>query len=91
MGNSGAGPEFRINPTTIVSDTLTWTRGKHQIMFGGEVWLQNNTRRVNAWEAGRFDFRTTSSSQPNSPNFGRWGDGLASMLQGDVFLVGSAS
>ena len=85
MGNSGAGPEFRINPTTIVSDTLTWTRGKHQIMFGGEVWLQNNTRRVNAWEAGRFDFRTTSSSQPNSPNFSRWGDGLASMLQGDVF------
>ena len=85
MGNAGAGPEFRINPTTIISDTATWTRGKHQIMFGGEVWLQNNTRRVNAWEAGRFDFRNTASSLPNSPNFSRWGDGLASMLQGDVF------
>ena len=85
MGNAGAGPEFRINPTTIVSDTATWTRGKHQVMFGGEVWVQSNVRRVNAWEAGRFDFRNTASSQPNSPNFSRWGDGLASMLQGDVF------
>ncbi len=84
MGNSGAGPEFRINPTTIVSDTATWTKGKHQVMFGGEVWTQSNERRVNAWEAGRFQFNRSSSSQPNSPNFNQWGDALASMLQGDV-------
>ena len=84
MGNSGAGPEFRINPTTIVSDTATWTKGKHQLMFGGEVWTQSNERRVNAWEAGRFQFHRSSSSQPNSPNFNQWGDSLASMLQGDV-------
>ena len=36
-------------------------------------------------QAGIFNFRNTNSSQPNSPNFSKWGDGLASMLQGDVF------
>ena len=35
MGNSGAGPNFRVNPTAIVSDSMTWTKGKHQFMFGG--------------------------------------------------------
>ena len=85
MGNASAGPEFRANPTTIVSDTMTWTKGKHQFMFGGEVWIQSNERKVNALVGGRFDFRNTTSSQPNSPNFSKWGDGLASMLQGDVY------
>jgi len=37
IGQSNAGPLSRIDPTGHLTDSLNYTRGRHQLKFGGEV------------------------------------------------------
>ena len=85
MGNSDLSPEGTTDITHVFTDTLSWTKGRHQIRFGGEVWTSNFSRRDRRGEGGKMVFNQLSTSQPNSPNFGSWGDSLASMLLGEVW------
>lgn len=54
-GGTNSVAHFNDN-TLAVDDDVTWVRGKHQIMFGGE-WVQNQLNIGNAYESnGVFTF-----------------------------------
>ena len=84
LGNSSLSPEGTLDVTHVFTDTMSWIRGRHQVTFGGEFWDSEFTRNDRRGEAGIFNFNQLSTSQPNSLNFGSWGDSLASMLLGEV-------
>lgn len=69
----------------ILTNTLSWTRGRHYFKFGGEYWNQRFMRARTRGETGEFHFNKFATSQPNSPSFSTWGDAAASMLLGQVF------
>ncbi len=52
-----------FNDNTLnLSDDVTWVRGKHQIVFGGE-WVQNELNIANGYESnGHFYFGTAYSA-----------------------------
>lgn len=84
-GGAQAGPDLTRDDAHIFTDTLSWVKGRHQIRFGGEYWDQSFSRFDGRNEAGTYNFDRLSTSQPNSPNFGRWGDAFASFLLGEVY------
>lgn len=85
LGSTGSGPDITRDDAIVFTDTVSWTKGKHQIKFGGEYWDQRFSRFDARQRAGVFDFNNLSTSQPNSPNVNRYGDSVASLLVGDVF------
>ncbi len=63
-GGTNSVAHFNDN-TLAIDDDVTWVRGKHQIMFGGE-WVQNQLNIGNAYEGnGVFDF--TGEYSGNGP------------------------
>src|SRR5439155_13305476 len=88
-GGSGffynVGDTAGITPTDTyqVSDILTWTKSKHTFKFGADY--RQNKETQGGSGAAFDDFRKFQTSNPASPNFGAWGDGLASLLLGDVY------
>ncbi len=64
-GGTNSVAHFNDN-TLAVNDDMTWIRGKHQFMFGGE-WVQNQLNINNAYESnGQFTFNGQySGSGPN--------------------------
>ena len=85
MGNSRAGPDLTTDDAVIFTDTLSWTRGRHQLKIGGEYWWQRFSRFDGREAAGVFRFNRLSTSQPNDPLSGSLGDPVASLLTGDVW------
>jgi hypothetical protein len=67
-----------------VSQSLTWSLGKHTMKFGGEIGQMNVDRFFSGGRAGTFNFTAFTTSQPNSPSAGAWGNSFASFLLGDV-------
>jgi hypothetical protein len=67
-----------------ISQSLTWSLGKHTMKFGGEIGQMNVDRFFSGGRAGTFSFSNFTTSQPNSPSFGSWGHSFASFLLGDV-------
>ena len=67
-----------------VNQSLTWSLGKHTMKFGGEVGYSGVNRFFSGGRAGTFNFSSFTTSQPNSPSFGSWGNSFASLLLGDV-------
>jgi hypothetical protein len=54
-GGTNSLSHFNDN-TGVIGDDLTWVRGKHQVMFGGE-WVQNELNIGNIYEGnGTFTF-----------------------------------
>jgi hypothetical protein len=66
LGPSPQGPT-KIHDTTFqYQDTLSWTRGKHALKFGGDLrWIENNFN-YDFYNNGSFDF---GSYGPNSGTF----------------------
>src|SRR6185369_13794218 len=67
-----------------VIENLTWIHGKHTIKAGFEIDRDRINRRFLGGAAGIFTFTNAMTSQPNSPNFGTWGNSYASFLLGAV-------
>ena len=87
MGNSDEQPEQRWSQGWTMADNVSWTRGRHQFKFGGEHWIQRYptlSLLSSGGLSGTFNFGNLETSQPNSPNYGSWGNSLASFLLGQV-------
>jgi Carboxypeptidase regulatory-like domain/TonB dependent receptor len=84
-GDSSSAGETTDESSLVFTDTFSYLRGKHHFKFGGEFWRQRFTRFDQRSSAGLLDFTAPSTSQPNSPSFGVWGDSIASLLLGQVF------
>ena len=68
-----------------VNESLTWTRGKHTMKFGGSHARVAINRRMNTAPSGRFTFTNSMTSQPNAgANYSLWGNSFASFLLGGV-------
>ncbi len=81
-GGTNSVSHFNDN-TLALDDDVTWVRGKHQIIFGGE-WVQNELNISNAYEGnGVFTFAATYSG--NGPGGGsKVGDQSLDFLQGTL-------
>jgi hypothetical protein len=80
LGNGG--PSATASNSYIVTDTLSWVRGKHNFSFGGEMrrYQYNNAPQFN--ESGNFSF---GSIQTSLPGFGdSTGHPFASFILGGV-------
>ena len=66
-------------------NTTNWTKGRNQFKFGftGVLSHDNTSRGLNV--VGTFAFNNRSTSDPDAPNVGQLGHGLASFLLGDVY------
>jgi hypothetical protein len=87
FGNADEVGDARWDQTNAFTDTVSWTKGKHQMKFGGEYWHQTY-RQVSTLTSGGvggdafFDRRSTDD--PSSPTFGSAGDAFASFFLGQV-------
>lgn len=82
----GAGtttPIARI-PAFGFFDNLTWVKGHHTLQFGVDLRWEDETKRANNNFPPSFNFASTETSLPDSPNFATWGSSFASFLLGDV-------
>ena len=80
---TGEGTGASITDTYQASDSLTWLKSNHTFKIGVD-YRQN--KAVSKGPGNAFaEFRKFQTSDPASPNFGAWGDGLASVLLGDVY------
>ena len=79
-GGTNSVSHFNDN-TLAFDDDVTWVRGKHQFVFGGE-YVQNQLNISNAFESnGQFNFNGSFSG--SGPNGGTTiGDGNLDFLQG---------
>ena len=81
LGNACDTTFFAFLRTYQYADTLSWTKGKHQLKFGTDVqFAQQNTAPETA--GGLFQFSNLETSQPNAPDVGAQGYGFASFLLG---------
>lgn len=81
-GGTNSVAHFNDN-TLSIGDDVTWVRGKHQFMFGGD-WVQNELNIGNAYESnGIFTFNGEySGSGPNGGS--KIGDQNLDFLQGTL-------
>jgi hypothetical protein len=68
-----------------INQSLTMSRGRHTMKFGGEFGLTGINRDFTGGAAGTFQFSNFTTSLPNSPQFSSRGNAFASFLLGDVF------
>ena len=73
-------PSVEIQNTYVLSDNLTWVKGKHSVKFGAEIRREEFTIFQPASPRGNESFGTTLSDNPAVPGTG--GSGLASFLLG---------
>jgi hypothetical protein len=85
MGNTDQIDNARIGRYWIINDTVTVLHGRHEFKFGGEIWRQYQWE-VDGYSAGSvggtYNFLSAETSLPDSPNFGNWGNDIASWLVG---------
>ncbi len=80
LTSNGLGAQTRYS----ISDSVTWTHGKHTMKFGFYHWRYNNNSRSQSNTAGSFSFSNQTTSQPDSSSLSNWGSSFASFLLGDV-------
>ncbi|MEO8097902.1 MAG: carboxypeptidase regulatory-like domain-containing protein, partial [Acidobacteriota bacterium] len=81
--NRGYDENWRDVRYSII-ENLTMIHGKHTIKAGFEIDRDRINRRFLGGAQGIFTFTNSLTSQPNSPNFGTWGNSYASFLLGAV-------
>jgi len=81
LGNTWEG--HYVSGNFIYADTLSWTKGKHTYMFGGDfrAMLNNSTSGSGALS---FGFNPNTTGAPSQPWGNQVGFGFASFLLGDV-------
>ena len=67
-----------------ISESLTWTRGRHTMKFGFYHWRYASNSRSKSTTAGSFSFSNQMTSQPNSTRLSTWGSSFASFLLGEL-------
>jgi hypothetical protein len=85
IGSDGALPQGRVVRVHQVQDNATWTRGKHNIFFGGEFDYQNSPNYGLPLITGAFDFTpgTTTSTCDNGLSCFLQGAGTLSLAAGN--------
>ncbi len=73
-------PSAEVQNTYVLSDNLTWVKGRHTLKFGTEIRREEFTIFQPASPRGNEDFGPTMSDNPANPATG--GSGLASFLLG---------
>jgi Carboxypeptidase regulatory-like domain/TonB dependent receptor-like, beta-barrel len=73
-------PSVEIQNTYVLSDNLTWVKGKHTLKFGTEIRREEFTIFQPASPRGNLGFGTSFTDNPANPGTG--GSGLASFLLG---------
>src|SRR6516225_3248349 len=73
-------PSVEIQNTYVLSDNLTWVKGKHTLKFGTEIRREEFTIFQPASPRGNESFGTSFTDNPANPGTG--GLGLASFLLG---------
>lgn len=73
-------PSVEVQNTYVLSDNLTWVKGRHTLKFGTEIRREEFTIFQPASPRGNEDFGTTLSDNPANPGTG--GLALASFLLG---------
>jgi hypothetical protein len=76
-----------FNPTTAtptfnIVDNLSWVRGRHILNMGTDLRWQGSDAKGMTISTGQYTFSTATTSLPDSPNFGAWGNGFAALLLG---------
>jgi len=78
--NSGG---YYVGNTYILSDSMDWIKGRHNIKFGGEFWyMQHNAPSDN--DMFSFDFQNWTTGHPKAGYQNKVGFGFASFLLGEV-------
>lgn len=72
--------------TWTLSNSLTWSVGKHTMKFGGEAGMYGVDRFSTGGVGGAYQFSNFTTSQPNAgAAFSTQGNAFASFLLGEVF------
>ena len=89
VGDSGYLPLSNVEMTEDYRDNLTWTHGRHTVVFGGDLqWLQNLRQNNPYSPRGQFNFDGQYSSLAGEiPNVGGVSD-LADLLLGYPSFAG---
>ncbi|HON00923.1 MAG TPA: TonB-dependent receptor, partial [Acidobacteriota bacterium] len=69
--------------TYILSDSVDWIKGRHNLKFGGEVWWQQHNAPDDN-DMLSFSFANWTTGQPKASYQNRVGFGFASFLLGEV-------
>ncbi len=79
-------PNFNNLDNRMISDSLSWQKGKHILKFGGEYRRLNIFRNAARYRRGQFAFsgQFTSQQPNNGTSRGNSGNGLADMMLGWV-------
>jgi Carboxypeptidase regulatory-like domain len=87
FGNADEVGDARFDQTFTYLDTVSLTKGKHQMKFGGEYWNQSyrafSTLAVGG-VAGNASFGKFQTDNPASATYGSAGDAFASFFLGQV-------
>ena len=86
VSETGLGNTFEGNyagATYITGDTLTWTKGRHNITFGGDFHAVEINSHTGSGVLS-FDFTNNATGAPTQPYANQVGFAFASFLLGDV-------
>ena len=72
-----------VGAATVVGDTVTWTKGRHNLTVGGDFHAQQINSHSGSG-ALSFNFSNNTTGAPSQPYGNQVGFGFASFLLGDV-------
>lgn len=82
QGLGGGDFSTNANGRYTASDTVSWTRGRHSLKFGGSYWPEYANAREGYQSSGAFSFSNLTTSLPNSSQYSSLGNSFASFLLG---------
>lgn len=85
FGHTRSLPILRRENTYQYAASFSWTRGKHNVKWGGDLIRRQISEFQTNRGNGRFNFSNAFSNDPN--NQGATGDALASSLLGTASLI----
>jgi len=74
-------PQGRVQNTFQYSDSLSWTRGRHSLKFGADVFRYQANSFFDANFRGRIDFSSVTNFQQGTPS--RWRQNFGSSVRGN--------